>query len=347
MTRDNPPANAPDGTGFVLEVDNLAVTFHGEEGALTVVDGVSFRVRPGKTLSVVGESGSGKSVTSLAVMGLLKFIGASVTARSLKLRDRNGEIIDLLSVSARRLRRLRGYEMAMIFQEPMTSLNPSHTVGQQIAEVLRIHKGMDKRQGHAAAIEMLERVGIPDAGRRVDAYPHEMSGGMRQRVMIAIALACSPSLMIADEPTTALDVTIQAQILEELKRLQDQFGMAMLFITHDLGVVAEIAHDVAVMYAGQVVEEGSVIEVLKHPRHPYTRGLLDSVPRPDRDREGKLRAIPGRVPDIRDLPKGCRFTPRCPYAEIGRCDVQVPELEVTEGQHRVRCVRWRELDLTP
>lgn len=331
---------------FVLEVDDLAVTFKGEDGPLRVVDGVSLRVRRGKTLSVVGESGSGKSVTSMAIMGLLKFSGASVTANSLKMRDRHGKLIDLLDVSAKQMRQLRGYEMAMIFQEPMTSLNPSHTVGQQIAEVLRIHKSMNKAQSRAGAIEMLERVGIPDAMRRVDAYPHEMSGGMRQRVMIAIALACGPSLMIADEPTTALDVTIQAQILEELKRLQNEVGMAMLFITHDLGVVAEIADDVAVMYAGEVIEEGSVIEVLKHPRHPYTRGLLNSVPRPDRDREGNLHAIPGRVPDIGDLPKGCRFHPRCAFAEVGRCDVASPKLEITKGQHRVRCLLWRELDLT-
>jgi oligopeptide/dipeptide ABC transporter ATP-binding protein len=341
MTMAKPLQDAAD---FVLEVDDLAVTFRGEAGALSVVDGVSLRVRPGQTLSVVGESGSGKSVTSLAIMGLLT--GARTTAKTLKLRDRDGAVVNLLDLPEKQLRRLRGYEMAMIFQEPMTSLNPSHTVGRQIAEVLHIHKKIGARDANAAAVAMLTRVGIPDAARRADAYPHELSGGMRQRVMIAIALACNPSLMIADEPTTALDVTIQAQIIEELRRLQDELGMAMLFITHDLGVVAEVAHDVAVMYAGQVVEQGSVIEVLKHPRHPYTRGLLNSVPRPDREREGKLRAIPGRVPDMGNMPAGCRFHPRCAYAQAGRCDVAVPPLETVAGEHKVRCVRWRELDIS-
>ncbi len=327
----------------VLAVDGLSITFHGDDGDVAVVSDVSFNVRAGRTLSVVGESGSGKSVSSLAIMGLLRFEGADVDARALTLRDRTGTSIDLLAASPREYRRLRGYEMAMIFQEPMTSLNPSHTVGSQIAEVLTIHRKMSGREAREAAIETLTRVGIPDAARRFDSYPHELSGGMRQRVMIAIALACDPTLMIADEPTTALDVTIQAQILAELRRLQGEFGMAMLFITHDLGVVAEIAHDVAVMYAGQVVEEGSVADVLKRPLHPYTRGLLNSVPRPDRDRTGKLVAIRGRVPDIRNLPQGCRFHPRCPHAEPGRCDTVVPPLELLEDGRRVRCVRWREL----
>jgi len=228
----------------------------------------------------------------------------------------------------------------------MTSLNPSHTVGRQIAEVLRIHRGMGAREAHAAAVAMLERVGIADAARQAGAYPHEMSGGMRQRVMIAIALACNPNLMIADEPTTALDVTIQAQIIEELRKLQTELGMAMLFITHDFGLVAEIAQDVTVMYAGQVIEQGSVLEVLRRPRHPYTRGMLDAVPRADRERDGKLRSIPGRVPDVFDMPAGCRFHPRCDYAQAGRCDIALPPLESVDDEHAVRCARWRELDLT-
>ncbi len=340
-TPDRSPGPA---SGFVLEVEDLNVAFDVEDGQLKVVEGVSFRVQRGRTLSVVGESGSGKSVTSLAIMGLLKHSGAKISAGKLVLRDRKGEAIDLLAAPERRVRQLRGYEMAMIFQEPMTSLNPSHSVGDQIVEVLRVHRGIGRQEGRTAGIAMLERVGIPDPARRFDDYPHEMSGGMRQRVMIAMALINSPSLMIADEPTTALDVTIQAQILDELRRLQSQFGMGMLFITHDLGVVAEIAHDVAVMYAGQVVEEGTVSDVLKRPLHPYTQGLLASVPRSDRDREGKLVAIRGRVPDIRDLPPGCRFHPRCPHVIPGRCDVAVPPLEDAGAGRRVRCVRWRELE---
>jgi oligopeptide/dipeptide ABC transporter ATP-binding protein len=340
------PASGAD-SDFILDVDGLAVVFPTEDGPLKVVDEVSFRVRPGKTLAVVGESGCGKSVTSLAIMGLLQHAGARILARKLLLRDRNGMTIDLQSAPERRLRQLRGFEMAMIFQEPMTSLNPSHTVGRQIGEVLQIHRDYGTAQARKAAIAMLSRVGIPDAARRVDAYPHEMSGGMRQRVMIAIALACSPSLIIADEPTTALDVTIQAQIIDELKRLQDELGMAMLFITHDFGVVAEVAHDVAVMYAGEIVEEGPVGEVMGRPRHPYTRGLLNSVPRPDRDRTGELAAIPGRVPDIRDMPAGCRFHPRCTFFQPGRCDNAVPPLVAVLGQQKTRCIRWQELDLVP
>jgi oligopeptide/dipeptide ABC transporter ATP-binding protein len=332
-------------TGFVLDVDGLAVVFPTEDGPLKVVDDVTFRVRSGKTLAIVGESGCGKSVTSLAIMGLLKEASAKIFARRLQLRDRSGGVVDLQSASEKRLQQLRGCDMAMIFQEPMTSLNPSHTVGRQIGEVLQIHRSYSAGQARAAAIAMLARVGIPDAAKRVDAYPHEMSGGMRQRVMIAIALTCNPTLMIADEPTTALDVTIQAQIIDELRRLQDKLGMAMLFITHDFGVVAELAHDVAVMYAGEVVEEGPVGTVMRRPRHPYTRGLLNSVPRPDQDRVGELAAIPGRVPDVRDMPAGCRFHPRCNFFQPGRCDGAVPPLEPVRDFHKVRCVRWQELDL--
>ena len=327
----------------VLEVNNLVVEFPAGKKNIRVVDGVSIKVRNGKTLAIVGESGSGKSVTSLAVMGLLAGTKATVSADHMQLVSRGNRKTDMLRADQTTLRKLRGNEIAMIFQEPMTSLNPAHTIGRQIGEVLRVHRGASKQDARAAAIAILDRVGIPDAAGRIDSYPHELSGGMRQRVMIAMAIVCDPILLIADEPTTALDVTIQAQILEEMRKLQQEFGMAMMFITHDLGVVAEIAHDVAVMYTGQIVEEGSVDAVLSRPRHPYTLGLLASVPRHDQARQGNLQAIPGRVPDPRSLPPGCRFSPRCPHSQPGRCDVRVPDLEDTGDGQAVRCVRWREI----
>jgi oligopeptide/dipeptide ABC transporter ATP-binding protein len=302
------------------------------------------RIRHGETLALVGESGSGKSVTSLAILGLLPPGSATMAATGILLRGRSGAVSDLSRIDKSTLRRLRGDEIAMIFQEPMTSLNPAYSVGKQISEVLEEHRGMKAKEARARAIAMLDRVGIPDAARRVDAYPHELSGGMRQRVMIAMSMICGPGLLIADEPTTALDVTIQAQILDEMRQLQNEFGMAMLFITHDLGVVAEIAQDVAVMYCGQIVETGSVASVLTHPLHPYTRGLLASVPRPDRPRAGSLQSIPGRVPDPRNLPPGCRFSPRCRFSVPGLCDMAVPALEDNGSGGAVRCVRWSELE---
>ncbi|MBB3146902.1 peptide/nickel transport system ATP-binding protein [Phyllobacterium trifolii] len=329
-------------TGNVLEVENLSVYFGRLPGSLPVVREVSFTAVGGQTLAVVGESGSGKSVTGLALLSLLNR-GLSKVTGSGNFYPGSGPPVDLLHLDTRKMRALRGDRVAMIFQEPMTSLNPSLTLGYQVGEALRIHRGASRRQARAEAIEMLERVGIPDAPRRADSYPHEISGGMRQRVMIASAMISRPTLLIADEPTTALDVTIQAQILDELKKLQEEMGMSMIFITHDLGVVAEIAHAVLVMYAGQVVEQGPVRRVLERPRHPYTRALLASVPRLDRPKT-TLAAIAGRIPDPQQPIAGCRFHPRCPYCVRGLCDVREPELDDIDGIQSVRCVRWPELE---
>jgi oligopeptide/dipeptide ABC transporter ATP-binding protein len=339
------PVEAPGQATTVLEVRNLNVAFRKKGVESHVVKDVSFRAYSGKTVAIVGESGSGKSVTSLALMGLLDPKITRVSGESVRFTPATGRGVDLLSLPEREMRELRGTSLTMIFQEPMTSLNPSHTVERQVSEVLRVHRGVGSREARKSAIAMFERVGIPDAARRADSYPHELSGGMRQRVMIAASLICGPSLLIADEPTTALDVTIQAQILAELRRLQDAFGMSMLFITHDLGVVAEIAHTVTVMYAGRVVEEGFVADVLRRPRHPYTRALLASVPRVERAR-AKLEAIPGRMPDPLQVIPGCRFHPRCVHSRPGLCDVREPLLEAVEAsrEHNVRCLRWRELE---
>ncbi len=330
------------GDGPILEVRDLCVEFRTSKARLRVVDGVSFAIEKGKTVALVGESGSGKSVTSLAIMGLLQQPPAAVSGE-IRFRDAAGRQWQFLELSDNEMRAFRGDRVSMIFQEPMTSLNPVHTVGDQISEVLLIHRRMKRAQRREAAIRMLERVGIPEAARRAEAYPHELSGGMRQRVMIGMALACEPSLLIADEPTTALDVTIQAQILNDLKSLQREMGMAMLFVTHDLGVVSEVAHSVVVMYAGQVVESGPTAEILQSPRHPYTRALLASIPRASADREQPLTAIPGTVPDLAHAPAGCRFHPRCSQAVQGRCDVQVPATESPADGRTVRCLRWREL----
>ena len=328
----------------VLEVRNLTVEFKKGHTVTRVVDGVSFKAVSGKTLAIVGESGSGKSVTSLALMGLLDPKNAAVTGDLVRFAPEGAAPLDLLTLPDKAMLSIRGSKLTMVFQEPMTSLNPSLTLEYQVGEVLRVHKGASKREARASAIAMLERVGIPDAPRRADSYPHEMSGGMRQRVMIATALICSPSLLIADEPTTALDVTIQAQILGELRKLQQDVGMSMIFITHDLGVVAEIAHGVVVMYAGQVVEQGTVADILKRPRHPYTLALLASVPRVERAPNAKLESIPGRMPDPQQVIVGCRFNTRCPFCLHGLCDTKKPELELTEAEHSVRCFRWRELE---
>ncbi|WP_439624753.1 ABC transporter ATP-binding protein [Shinella sp.] len=327
----------------VLEVERLNVSFGAPPRGVSVVRDVSFKAVSGRTVAIVGESGSGKSVTSLALLGLLKARRTVVTGDAARFTPSGGQTtVDLLKLDASQMRAVRGTAITMIFQEPMSSLNPSHTLEYQVGETLRVHHGATRRQAREAAIAMLERVGIPDAARRADSYPHEISGGMRQRVMIASALISRPALLIADEPTTALDVTIQAQILEELKRLQDEIGMSMIFITHDLGVVAEIAHTVVVMYAGQVVEQGTVADILQYPNHPYTRALLASVPRLERPRSS-LEAITGRIPDpLQEIP-GCRFHPRCSFAVKGRCDVQAPELESAGDDRSVRCLRWREL----
>jgi peptide/nickel transport system ATP-binding protein len=313
----------------VLSVSDLSVRFRGAPA--NVVDGVSFSVRPGQTLAIVGESGCGKSVTSMALMGLLPDT-AQVKATASNLLDE-----PLLGMTAERLLSVRGNRMAMIFQEPMTSLNPVFTIGEQIAESVMRHQGMPKAAARQRALEMLEKVRVPDARQRLDAYPHELSGGMRQRAMIAMALANDPALIIADEPTTALDVTIQAQILALVSALQAETGTAMILITHDLGVVAEVADDVLVMYAGQVVERGSVKTLFDDPQHPYTIGLMGSMPSIG-PREGRLATIHGRVPTPAEMPGGCRFAGRCPFV-IDACRVARPPLLEVSPEHFAACIR--------
>lgn len=313
----------------VLSVSNLTVCFAGAPA--NVVDGVSFSVQRGKTLAIVGESGCGKSVTSMALMGLLPDT-ARITARTSALLDEA-----LLGMSDERLLDVRGNRMAMIFQEPMTSLNPVFTIGEQIAESVIRHQSMSARDARQRALQMLEKVRVPDAAQRLDAYPHELSGGMRQRAMIAMALANDPALIIADEPTTALDVTIQAQILSLIANLQAETGTAMILITHDLGVVAEVADAVMVMYAGQVVESGPVKTLFDDPQHPYTIGLMGSMPTIG-PREGRLATINGRVPTPAEMPTGCRFAGRCPFVIQACHEARPPLLELTPG-HFAACIR--------
>ncbi len=324
----------------VLEIENLVVEFRTERGWVRVVDGVDLHVERGETLGLVGESGSGKTVTSLATMGLLPRGEHRIPQGSIRL---GGE--ELVGLPERRLADLRGDRVAMIFQEPRRSLDPAFTVGDQIAEVLRRHRGMARKAALAEATAMLDVVGIADAARRVADYPHQFSGGMCQRVMLAIALACRPALLIADEPTTALDVTVQAEMLRLMNELQDEFGVSILFITHDLGVVAEMCDRVSVMYAGQVVESRPMEDLFARPRHPYSEGLLAAVP-DHATPGGRLRSIPGAVPAPWAQPAGCRFHLRCEYAEAGRCDEgQNPMRKDTDGT-TTRCVRLGELDLT-
>ncbi|HEX8829671.1 MAG TPA: ABC transporter ATP-binding protein, partial [Longimicrobium sp.] len=301
------------GAGPILQVENLRTYFKTDAGVARAVDGVSFHVNPGETLGIVGESGSGKSVTSLSIMRLIPEPPGKIQPESrILFRAENGEMEDIARASEKRMRQIRGNDIAMIFQEPMTSLNPVFTVGDQIMESLRLHQGLNKRDARDKAIESLQLVGIPIPHQRVDEYPHQLSGGMRQRVMIAMALACDPKLLIADEPTTALDVTIQAQILELLNKLQSDLGMSIILITHDLGVVAETCDRVIVMYAGQVFEEGPVDDVFHNPQNPYTEGLLRSMPKLGEEVE-RLAVIPGVVPAPTNWPVGCRFHDRCPY----------------------------------
>ena len=325
----------------LLEVRDLQTSFLlGGRPPLIAVDGVSFTVDPGETLAIVGESGSGKSVTALSIMRLLPPRVGQITRGQVLLAGR-----DLTQLPELDMRAVRGKEIGMIFQEPMTSLNPVHTIGAQIAEVLIEHEDVSAAQARERATQLLDTVGISEPARRVDSYPHELSGGMRQRAMIAMALACRPSLLIADEPTTALDVTIQAQILELMEALQAEMGMAIIFITHDLGVVAQIADRVVVMYAGQVVETGPVDEIFARPKMPYTAGLIASIPRLGRaHRTERLQTIPGSVPSAAMLPAGCRFSTRCAHVET-ECTVKPPALEHATDDHQVRCLRWRELDL--
>jgi oligopeptide/dipeptide ABC transporter ATP-binding protein len=316
----------------LLEVRDLRVTFSTDAGVVQAVDGLSFDIRRGETLAIVGESGSGKSVTALSLLRLLDPIPGATRSGQVLLEGR-----DLLALDADAMRAVRGNRISMIFQEPMTSLNPVFTVGDQIAEAIVLHRRLPAAEARVEVIQLLRLVGIPAPERRVDEYPHQLSGGMRQRVMIAMALSCRPSLLIADEPTTALDVTVQAQILDLLSRLQAELGMSVLLITHDLGVVAEVAHRALVMYAGRVVEQADVASLFESPRHPYTAGLLESLPRLDEsgsyDRNQRLRSIEGSVPDALSFPSGCRFHPRCRYC-FERCPREAPPLGLSRSGGR-------------
>ena len=319
----------------VVEVDGLRTYFHGDDGIGRAVDGVSFSLFKGETLGLVGESGCGKSVTALSVMRLVREPPGRIEAGRIAVNGR-----DLMALSQKEMCRIRGDEVAMIFQEPMSSLNPVLTCGYQIMESVMLHQNASRAEARERAIEMLKLVGIPAPEQRVDEYPHQLSGGMRQRIMIAMALSCNPDVLIADEPTTALDVTIQAQILELLQRLQEELAMAILLITHDLGVVAEVADRVAVMYAGRIVETAATRSLFESPRHPYTRGLLRSIPDIEGGRE-RLDIIPGSVPDARVIPSGCAFHPRCPLADDG-CRAREPQPEESDPGHFASC--WKADD---
>jgi oligopeptide/dipeptide ABC transporter ATP-binding protein len=326
----------------LLEIDDLHTQFSTLDGTVRAVDGVSLQIQPGETVGLVGESGCGKSVTAHSILRLLPPRTAHISG-AIRFCRRSGETIDLATVDPRGplIRSVRGNEIAMVFQEPMTSLSPVHTVGSQIAEAVALHRGVNKKQARDRAIEMLARVGIANPAQRYDEYPHQFSGGMRQRAMIAMALSCEPSLLIADEPTTALDVTIQAQIMELLLELKEQLHMAMLMITHNLGLIAELADRVAVMYTGKIVELAPTASVLAEPLHPYTLGLLQSVPRLGSGVKARLAAIPGSVPDPFRLPTGCSFAPRCSAERTPPCfdPSGVPLREVRPG-HFVRCTLY-------
>ena len=318
----------------LLEVRNLTTRFYTQDGVVQAVNGISFDLAPGETLGIVGESGSGKSVSMLSVMRLIPDPPGKIE---------DGEVIfagrDLLKLSGDEIRHMRGAEVAMVFQDPMTSLNPVLTVGFQIVEALKLHQGMKTQEARERAAELLSLVGIPDATKRLDDYPHQFSGGMRQRAMIAMGLSCNPMLLIADEPTTALDVTIQAQIIDLVTQLQEQLEMAVIWITHDLGVVARLTQRVIVMYAGYIVEEALVEDLYSSPRHPYTIGLLGSLPRLDDAPGTKLLSIPGQPPDLVALPEGCPFAPRCEYV-VERCRQELPLLETVAHRHQVAC--WQK-----
>jgi oligopeptide/dipeptide ABC transporter ATP-binding protein len=315
----------------LLSVEGLRVAFGRPGREQVAVDGVGFTLAPGEVIGIVGESGSGKSLTALSILKLVPNPPGRIAAGRIVFRGQ-----DLVPLGERAMNEIRGRDIAMIFQEPMTALNPVFTIGDQIAETLRIHEGIDRRAARDRAQELLARVGISNPAQRLDQYPHELSGGMRQRVMIAMALACKPQLLIADEPTTALDVTIQAQILALLRDLQRELGMAVVLITHDLGVIAQVVDRVAVMYAGRIVEEGPVASVFERPSHPYTRLLLESIPSLDHEQE-RLPSIPGMVPGLSQLPQGCRFHPRCPLARPACAELPPPAFQVEEG-HRAACI---------
>jgi oligopeptide/dipeptide ABC transporter ATP-binding protein len=315
----------------LLEIKDLTTHFFTRAGVIKAVDNLSLRLQKNRVLGLVGESGCGKTVTALSVLNIVPYPGKIVSG-SIFFEGR-----DLLTLEPKEMRSIRGAKISMIFQEPMTALNPVFTVGNQIAEVLITHLNVTKKQAMDSAVELLHSVGIPSPEKRVHEYPHQMSGGMRQRIMIAMAIACKPSLILADEPTTALDVTIQAHILELLGQIQQEMGMAMILVTHDLGLIAERAHDVAVMYAGRIVEQAETVELFANPMHPYTRGLMDSIPKPDEARKTRLRTIAGIVPRLHDLPAGCKFVQRC-EVKSKRCETEPALVEVKAG-HLLRC--WK------
>jgi peptide/nickel transport system ATP-binding protein len=315
----------------LLDIQGLTTHFFTRSGVIKAVDNLSFRLQKGRVLGLVGESGCGKTVTALSILNLVPSPGKIISGKIFF------EGRDLLSLDPAEMRTIRGAKISMIFQEPMTALNPVFTIGDQIAEVLTTHQHVTKQQALRAASELLHAVGIPSPEKRLDEYPHQLSGGMRQRVMIAMAIACKPLLILADEPTTALDVTIQAHILELLAKIQSDMGMALVLVTHDLGLIAERAHEVAVMYAGRIVEQADTKELFVNPQHPYTRGLIASIPKPGESRKTKLRTIRGTVPRLDDLPKGCTFSPRCDI-KIAKCDTE-PELVEVKPGHLVRC--WK------
>ena len=320
----------PEGS-HLLEVDDLKMYFHTEDGVVKAVNGVSYTLDRGETLGVVGESGSGKSVTAMTIMGLIEMPPGKIEGGDVRYRGKS-----LLKMSEREMQQIRGNDIAMIFQDPMTSLNPVYTIGRQLGEGLRLHRGYSKEQATKRAIELLDLVGIPNPEQRVKDYPHQFSGGMRQRVMIAMALACDPDILIADEPTTALDVTIQAQIIELMKEMQQKNGNAIIMITHDLGVVADVADKIMVMYAGAPVEMGTADEIFYQPHHPYTWGLMNSIPKAEVGEKRPLTPIEGNPPSLVNVPAGCSFAPRCPYA-TDKCRAEAPErVEVSEG-HFARC----------
>lgn len=320
----------------LIEITDLKTRFHIPEGTVYAVNGISFYLNNGETLAVVGESGCGKSVSMLSIMGLIAIPPGEIASGSAIFLGK-----DLFKLSNTEMEDIRGKEIAMIFQDPMTSLNPVLTIGRQITESLRVHLGMSQEEANQRAVDLLDQVGIPGAAQRLGDYPHQFSGGMRQRVMIAMALACEPKLLIADEPTTALDVTIQAQIVELMIRLREQFGMSIIWITHDLGVVAGIADRVMVMYAGFLVEQGNVNEIYENALHPYTRALMEALPRVDKRRDRRLKSIPGAPPSLLVEPKGCPFAVRCDYV-IDQCRVENPILRNIDGTHQVAC--WVELE---
>ena len=321
----------------LLSVRDLVVEFATEQGVVRAVDRVSFEVRPNETLGIVGESGCGKTVTGLAIMGLVPSPPGRIAGGSIRLLGR-----ELVGLPESELRGIRGRDVAMVFQEPMTALNPVFTIGNQMTDVLRRYRGLSRRQARSAAIELLAKVGIPAPERRIDEYPHQLSGGMRQRVVIAMALSCDPKLIVADEPTTALDVTTQAQVLAQIVKLQQEFHMAMILVTHDLGVVAETCHRAMVMYCGRIAEKAEIGPLFASPRHPYTVGLLRSIPRVGAHEKEDLAVIPGMVPDLLHLPRGCRFADRCPRRQAD-CDEALPELDGSEASRsRVACYHPHE-----